>query len=107
MRHERPEDAVESVELIRGDPDTGRGVHEFDHRRDRGVERESLDVVPHLRDGPVQRPFDVRVGLGPQRSSPVDSSTASRHARWRNRWTPTMSRVFQGFEASSGPIAIS
>ena len=42
-----------------------------------------------------------------QSSAPVRSSTARRHARCRKRNTPTMSRVFHGFDASSGPMYIS
>ena len=41
------------------------------------------------------------------KTSPVRSSTASRHARCRKRNTPTISRVFHGFDASSGPMYIS
>ena len=39
--------------------------------------------------------------------SAVSSSTMVRHRRWRNRYMPTTSRVSQGRDASSGPVAIS
>ena len=66
-------------------------------------------VVGHPGDRAVQQPqrLVVQRSCSATRSSPVSSSTTSRHTRCRNRYAPTTSLVAHGRDASSGPIDIS
>ena len=90
----------------------GQLVVELDQLRDGGVEAHAFDVFGDLLDRAVhlaiegfgdRRVADVELGGWESSSSP----TRFRQTAFRNRLMPTMSRVFQGFCVSRGPMYIS
>ena len=63
VRNEWREEKRELLELGTGEPHTGRLIHEFDHRGDRGVECKLLDVLTDLVYRSVKTSFDGVVPL--------------------------------------------